>query len=49
MKVQIDVDPENIVKRDADDRGRITLGSDYGGDTVRIAILETNPDTTTDD
>lgn len=38
--VSVDVRPENIEKFKADSRGRVTLGSDYAGKTVRIAVIE---------
>jgi len=40
MQVEIEVDPEDIVKKKADDRGRVTLGAEYAGKTVRVAVLE---------
>lgn len=40
MQVEIEVDPEDIVKKKADDRGRVTLGSEFAGKTVRVAVLE---------
>lgn len=38
--VSVDVQPENIEKLKADSRGRVTLGSDYSGKTVRVAVLD---------
>lgn len=40
MKVDLEVDPEDIVKKKADDRGRVTLGADLADKTVRVAVLE---------
>ena len=38
MKVQVDVSDLNEKK--ADDRGRVTLGSEYAGKTVTVAVLQ---------
>lgn len=40
MQVEIEVDPEDIVRKKADDRGRVTLGAGYAGKSVRVAVLE---------
>lgn len=40
MKVEIEVDPDDIRRYKADDRGRINLGADLAGETVRVALLE---------
>lgn len=40
MQVEIEIDPEDIVKKKADDRGRVTLGAEYADKTVRVAVLE---------
>lgn len=37
--VTIDADPNDLVEKTADDRGRITLGSDYAGESVKVLIL----------
>jgi hypothetical protein len=37
--VQIEADPTDLVEKTADDRGRITLGSDYAGETVKVLVL----------
>ena len=44
MQVEIEVDPEDIVKKKSDDRGRVTLGAEYADKTVRVAILEVEDD-----
>lgn len=38
MKVEIDA--SDIQTRKADDRGRVTLGADYAGRDVTVAVLE---------
>ena len=39
--MQIEVSAADIKSgKKADDRGRITLGSEYGGETVTVAVLE---------
>lgn len=39
MNVEIDVSEIKSDKQ-ADDRGRVTLGADYAGKTVTVAVLE---------
>lgn len=43
MKVEIEVEPEQIETLKADDRGRINLGAAMAGQQVRIAVLESEP------
>ena len=39
--MQIEVSASDIKsEKKADDRGRVTLGSEYGGETVTVAVLE---------
>ena len=38
MKIQVDVDDVN--KHKADDRGRVTLGPEYRGKNVYVAVVE---------
>ena len=41
MTMQIEVAPSDIEsEKKADDRGRVTLGSDYAGKKVTVAVLE---------
>ena len=40
MQVEINVDPNNIETKKADDRGRITLGSKYADKEVTIAVVD---------
>jgi rubrerythrin len=35
----VEVDPVDVVERDADSKGRVTVGADYAGETVRVAVL----------
>lgn len=39
MKVHVE-SPDDVVEKKADSRGRVTLGSDYAGKSVQLAILE---------
>jgi len=39
MKVHVE-NPEDIMEKKADGRGRITLGSDFSGKKVQVAVLE---------
>ena len=38
MQVQVDI--SDLKEKKADDRGRVTLGADYAGKTVTVAVLE---------
>lgn len=41
MKVFVEADNQEIHEElKADDRGRITLGSHYAGETVAVAVLD---------
>jgi len=35
----IEVSPTEIIKRKADGRGRVTLGSEYSHQTITVAIV----------
>lgn len=37
--MKVDVDPNDLVEKTADSRGRITLGSDYANEKVKVLIL----------
>lgn len=38
--MKVEVSATDIEERKADDRGRVTLGADYAGKTVTVAVLE---------
>lgn len=38
--MKVEVAATDIDERKADDRGRVTLGADYAGKTVTVAVLE---------
>jgi len=38
--VKIDANPTDLLEKTADSRGRITLGSDYANQSVKLLILE---------
>lgn len=38
--MKIEVDPVDVNEKTADDRGRVTLGSEYAGQTVTVAVVE---------
>ena len=40
MKVHID--PDDVIKKGTDDRGRIYLGSEYANKTVEVAVLDSD-------
>lgn len=39
QKIPVLVDPDDIQKPTADNRGRVNLGTDYSGETVMVAVL----------
>ena len=43
-KVTIEVPARDVSEFKADNRGRITIGSEYAGKTVEIAILDAQED-----
>jgi len=40
----VDGDVKRIDTFEADDRGRINLGSDYADETVRVAVIDSQDD-----
>jgi len=38
--MKVDVEVSDLVERTTDDRGRLTLGSEYADKTVTVAVLE---------
>jgi hypothetical protein len=38
--MKVDVEVSDLVERATDDRGRLTLGSEYADKTVTVAVLE---------
>lgn len=38
--VKVEVSPKDVKEKKADDRGRVTLGAKYAGQTVTVAVLE---------
>lgn len=40
----VDGDVKRIETFEADDRGRINLGSDYADETVRVAVIDSEGD-----
>lgn len=41
MKILVETDDDELVKDvKADGRGRVTLGSEYAGETVSVAVVE---------
>lgn len=39
-KMKIEVNATDVNEKKADDRGRVTLGADYAGKTVTVAVVE---------
>ena len=37
----VDVDPVDVKERSVDPQGRVSVGTDYAGETVRVAVVET--------
>jgi hypothetical protein len=42
--MKVDVEVSELVERPTDDRGRLTLGSEYADKTVTVAVLEVETD-----
>jgi len=38
--MKLDVSPDDVDEFKADSRGRITLGSEYAGKTIEVAVLD---------
>lgn len=38
--MKVEVSAKDVNERKADDRGRVTIGSEYAGKTVTVAVLE---------
>lgn len=43
MKVYVE-SPDDVIEKRTDERGRITLGSEYGNKTVQVAVVEVKDD-----
>ena len=39
--MEVKVDPTDVVERPVDGRGRVSVGTDHAGETVRVAVVET--------
>lgn len=42
--MQIEIKPSDLVTRDTDDRGRITIGAEYAHKRVTVAVVEVEDD-----
>jgi len=42
--MQVEVKATDVEEKKADDRGRVTLGAEYAGKTVTVAIVEVEED-----
>lgn len=40
MSMKVEVSATDIEEKKADDRGRVTLGTEYAGKTVTVAVLD---------
>ena len=38
--MKVEVSAKDVNEKKADDRGRVTLGSEYAGKTVTVAVVE---------
>jgi len=38
--MKVEIEPDQLIERTADDRGRITLGSEHANETKRILVLK---------
>jgi hypothetical protein len=43
MSLKVEIEPDELVEKTADHRGRINLGTAYGGRDVQVLILESEP------
>ena len=43
MKAEIDLEAVTIIEKDTDDRGRITLGREWGDQRVRVLVESADP------
>jgi len=41
----VEVDPVDVKERGVDPQGRVSVGTDYAGETVRVAVIEMIDDT----
>lgn len=41
VQTSITIDTGDVIEAKTDDRGRLTLGSDYAGQEVEVAVLKT--------
>lgn len=39
MPLKVEIEPEELVKKKADSRGRITLGSEYADEEIKLLIV----------
>ena len=39
--MRVEVSATDVEEKKADDRGRVTLGAEYAGKTVTVAVLDT--------
>jgi formylmethanofuran dehydrogenase subunit E len=37
----VEIDPVDVKERNVDPQGRVSVGTDYSGETVRVAVIET--------
>jgi len=45
----VEVNPVDVKERSVDPQGRVSVGTDYAGETVRVAVIETVEDGDGDD
>lgn len=38
--MKVDFEPVEVIEKQTDERGRITLGSEYGDKTVKLLVIE---------
>lgn len=43
MPIKIEVEPEQVIERETDSRGRLTLGSEWKNQDVKLLIIS-DPD-----
>lgn len=39
MPLKVEIEPDELIEKSTDSRGRITLGSDYANETVKLLVV----------
>ncbi len=44
MPLKVEIEPEQLIERETDGRGRFTLGSEYANQSVKLLIISEDGD-----